>query len=99
MAASGTTQSVAAGLATAPVVATLPATYQVAISTSWITSWDVAGKSATGFTVNFAVPAPAGGGTFDWVATAGTSATLASGSTAVGAGLGTITVPAGSFSN
>ena len=30
------------------------------------TAWQVTAKTAAGFTVNFATPAPAGGGTFDW---------------------------------
>src|SRR5207253_4690957 len=59
-------QAVAAGAVTVAVVASLPASYQIGGSTSWVTAWQVTAKTAAGFTVNFATPAPAGGGTFDW---------------------------------
>src|SRR5437879_1524504 len=68
MASTGATQAVGAGLATANVVAALASSYQVSLSTSWVTDYDITAKTAAGFTVNFAVPAPAGGGTFDWIA-------------------------------
>lgn len=63
----GVTQAVAAGAVQAVFAATasLPASYQVGLSTSWVTGFDVVGKTAAGFTINFAVPAPAGGGTVD----------------------------------
>lgn len=63
----GSTQTVAAGAVTAAFVsgASLPASYQVGISTSWVTDYDVTAKAAGGFTINFGVPAPAGGGTVD----------------------------------
>ncbi len=100
MSTAGSTQSVLAGAATATVLAALPSSYQVGISPSWVTDYDVITKTAGGFVVNFSVPCPVGGGTFDWVAQSGTATTtLASGSTAVGAGLATVTVPAGAFSS
>src|SRR6267142_899094 len=100
MPVSSATQAVGAGIATAAVAATLPTSYQISLSPSWVTAWDVVAKTAAGFTVNFGTPAPVGGGTFDWVALgpagaplAGTSgATVASGSQAVGAGLASVAV-------
>ena len=67
MASTGATQAVAAGGVTAAVIAALASSYQVSLSTSWVTDYDITAKTAAGFTVNFAVPAPAGGGTFDWI--------------------------------
>jgi hypothetical protein len=59
---------VAAGNSSAAIVtlASLPASYQVAVSPSWVTGYDVVLKTAAGFTINFAVAAPPGGGTVDW---------------------------------
>src|SRR6266850_746016 len=68
MPAIGSSQAVAAGIATAAVAATLPTSYQISLSPSWVTAWDVVAKTAAGFTVNFATPAPVGGGSIDWVA-------------------------------
>ena len=63
----GATQAVAAGATSAAFVASasLPASYQVGVSASWVTDYNVTGKTSAGFTINFAVPAPAGGGTVD----------------------------------
>ena len=63
----GATQAVAAGANSAAFVAgaSLPASYQVGWSASWVTGGDVVSKTSAGFTINFAVPAPAGGGTVD----------------------------------
>ena len=44
-----------------------PSTYAVTIGTSWITDVNLTTKTTTGFLVNFAVPAPAGGGTLGWL--------------------------------
>lgn len=69
MAIQGATQTVSAGAVTMAVTGQSFAstTYQVAISTSWVTSIDVVTKTAAGFTVNFGTQAPPGGGTVDWV--------------------------------
>jgi hypothetical protein len=69
--AAGTFQSVVV------TAASLPATYQVSITPGWVTAYDVVDKTATGFTVNFAVPAPPGGSTFDYVVVAASSGTVA----------------------
>jgi len=63
----GATATITAGAVTAAVAGSFPATYQVAISASWVTDFDVVSKTAAGFTVNFSVPAPLGGGSMDWI--------------------------------
>src|SRR5437773_767522 len=94
------TQSVQAGQAQVTVFGAFPAAYQVAVQPAWVTGYAITGKSTTQFTVTFAVPAPAGGSTFDW--TAGTPVTPAQGaSVAIAAGAvqaviaGTFTAPYG----
>ncbi len=97
------TETVGAGAVTLAVIGQAfgVATYQVSISTSWVTTIDVVTKTAAGFTVNFGTPAPAGGGTLDWVATtAGTSTPqpISSGTVTVAAGAGSdVFVAAGSL--
>lgn len=68
MANTSGTQAVAAAAvnATVPGVFVLP--YAVAISTSWNTSILVSAKGLASFLVTFGTPAPAGGGTLDWIA-------------------------------
>lgn len=63
----GATATIAAGAVTATVTGAFASTYQVSIAPGWVTDYDVVSKTATQFVVNFAVPAPAGGSTFDWV--------------------------------
>jgi hypothetical protein len=97
----GATQAIGAGVATANVVGVFSGTYQVGISPGWVTGYDVTAKTAAGFTVNFANPAPAGGSTFDWLVndTALPTTTALSGATqAVAAGIATAAiVPAASL--
>ena len=74
IAAAATTHSVGSLNLTTP--------YSIAGAPSWVTGWSVGSKVATGFTLTFAVPCPAGGGTFDWLArypsvSGGGTATLA----------------------
>ena len=68
MALQGTARVVAGGDVQAVVAGVFPPTYQVGITPSWVTGWRVTSKTASSFTVDFAVPAPAGGATFDWTA-------------------------------
>jgi hypothetical protein len=72
----GNSVTIAAGAVSTTITGTFPATYFVSQpGASWATDCIVTGKSATGFTITFTIPAPAGGGTVDWVAysTAGVS--------------------------
>src|SRR3990167_139904 len=68
---SSATQAIAAGLATATVTGTFAAAYQVLLAPAWNTSYLVSNKVIGSFDVTFAVPAPAGGSSFDWLATLG----------------------------
>src|SRR3989442_15259336 len=68
MALQGTARVVAGGDVQAVVAGVFPPTYQVGITPSWVTGWRVTSKTASSFTADFAVPAPAGGATFDWTA-------------------------------
>src|SRR5438552_15241572 len=87
----GASQAVLAGTVQMVVVGTFPATYQVGISTGWVTAWRVTAKTAASFIVDFAVPAPLGGSSFDW--TAGVPVSPDSGaSQAVNAGAVTVTI-------
>jgi hypothetical protein len=86
------TETVGAGAVTLAVTGQSFGTtsYQVSISTSWVTTIDVVTKTAAGFVVNFGTPAPAGGGTLDWVATSASATTtnpLTSGTVAIAAGV------------
>lgn len=91
MALQGGTQSVNGGDVQAIVVGSFPATYQAGIAPGWVTGWRITSKTATQFTVDFAVPAPAGGAAFDW--TAGTALSpSSSASPAVPAGATSVTV-------
>jgi len=81
---------VAGAVATIPAAATshavsslnLSTPYEISGAPSWVTAWSVGAKTASGFTLTFAAPCPAGGGTFDWLArypsvSGGGTATLA----------------------
>src|SRR3972149_6577744 len=46
---------------------TLSTPYAIRGAPSWVTAWSVGAKTASGFTLTFAAPCPAGGGTFDWL--------------------------------
>src|SRR3990167_2190090 len=67
---------VAGAVATIPAAATshavsslnLSTPYEISGAPSWVTAWSVGAKTASGFTLTFAAPCPAGGGTFDWLA-------------------------------
>ncbi len=63
------TVAVAAGATTKAVTLALSLPYQITVSPAWMTDVDIpiGTKLATGFTVNFAVPAPAGGSSFDYL--------------------------------
>lgn len=74
------TQAVVAGAVTVTVTGTFAAAYQVLVSPSWNTSYLVSGKVIGQFVVTFAVPAPAGGGSIDWLATLGVVGPGAAGS-------------------
>lgn len=56
----------ATNLVVAPFGA-LPAAYEVTVAPGWVTGWDVVSKTTAGFTINFAVPVPAGGATVYWI--------------------------------
>src|SRR5262245_30225165 len=88
----GVTQAIGAGLSQATVVGTFPATYEVGLAPGWVTAWRVTSKTAAGFTIDFANPAPAGGSTFDWVAGTADSPSSSSVQTMT-AGATTITIP------
>lgn len=60
--------SVVAAAVTATITGTFSASYSVIISTSWVTGWSLTARTATSFTVVFATPAPAGGGTVTYIA-------------------------------
>src|SRR3990167_3415132 len=81
---------VAWAVATIPAAATshavsslnLSTSYEISGAPSWVTAWSVGAKTASGFTLTFAAPCPACGGTFDWLArypsvSGGGTATLA----------------------
>jgi hypothetical protein len=80
----GAVASVSEGATTLAVTGSFATPYQVGGGPSWVTGWSVGSKTTTGFTITFAVPAPAGA-TFDW--------TVVSASTVGGAG-GTVTLTA-----
>lgn len=75
MSIQGATVTVAAGAVSAVVTGSFAAAYQVALSASWVTDVDIVSRTAAGFTVNFSVPAPAAGGTFDWIVSDSTVST------------------------
>src|SRR5262245_14304276 len=64
IAGSGT---VAAGGTSVIVTGSFAASYQVSVTPGWVTDYEVVSKTATQFTINFSVPAPAGGSTFDYI--------------------------------
>src|SRR3972149_5079502 len=73
-----------AAAATSHAVAslTLSTPYAISGAPSWVTAWSVGAKTASGVTLTFAAPCPAGGGPFDWLArypsvSGGGTATLA----------------------
>ena len=69
MPTTGATVTIGAGAVSTAVTGTFPSTYFVPQpGASWATECIITGKSATGFTITFTVPAPAGGGSVDWVA-------------------------------
>ena len=68
MPTTGAVASITAGAVSHAVVATLAAPYEVGGAPSWPTDWGISSKTAAGFTLTFAVPAPAGGASFDWTA-------------------------------
>jgi len=68
MPTTGAVASITAGAVSHAVSATLAASYEVGGAPSWPTAWGIGSKSAAGFTLTFAAPAPAGGAVFDWTA-------------------------------
>lgn len=69
MPTTGAVVTIVAGATSKAIVGTFPGTYFVPKpGATWATDCIVTGKSATGFTITFTVPCPAGGGTIDWVA-------------------------------
>ena len=95
MAIQGATVTVAAGATSATVAGAFAAAYQVGLSASWATDFQVSAKTAAGFTITFSVPAPPSGGTFDWVvnsSTVPTSSAISGASAAVSAGATSLAV-------
>ena len=68
MPTTGAVASITAGAVSHAESATLAASYEVGGAPSWPTAWGIGSKTASGFTLTFAAPAPAGGGFFDWTA-------------------------------
>ena len=68
MASSSGTQAVAADAVQAAVAGVFVLPYQVTVSTSWNTTVAISAKTLVSFLVTFGTPAPAGGGTLDWLA-------------------------------
>ncbi len=66
----GATETIGVGALKVDVAATFPdALYRIPRPVcSWMTGVSVTAKGPTGFTINFAVPCPAGGGICDWIA-------------------------------
>lgn len=75
------TVAVPAGSVSVAVAGGFVATYQITVEPSWNTTTWITNKTAAGFTVNFNVAAPVGGGTIDWTAILTAAAVV--GSTAV----------------
>jgi hypothetical protein len=64
----GATQAVLVGVVSATVVNPFTAPYEIGVTPGWATDTFVvpASKTAAQFIVQFTVPAPAGGSSFDW---------------------------------
>src|SRR5882672_5418276 len=99
MAIQGGTVIVPAGAVSAIVLGAfdLAALYEVGLTPGWVTGFRITGKTATQFTVDFAVPAPVGGSSIDWLVLTGVSTGFVRGAVVpIAAGLTTIAV-LGSF--
>lgn len=65
----GATVAITAAAVSKAIAGSFPASYFVPKpGASWATDCIITNKATTGFTITFTTPAPAGGGTVDWVA-------------------------------